>query len=230
MSKSDEARPEPVLFLLAAADALKAYRAKHGHYPREWHHLDLTFANGPYRDTDPGIRPTKEQGNRWRPKDSQYTYALQTPDPATYLIQAVNKDNKVEYEMRPGMDAPKKVLITPEDELCTQEQPRGKIIPEPARFLNATAARFAEFRKKHGEYPRSWEQLDFHWAMVPHKPNEARVRPPAGSGRTWQPLGSDYAYEITRSDKSGYEMRSRNGKGLDDYKLSSTDVSPVPVK
>jgi len=227
MSKSDEARPEPVLFLELAAEAMKDYHAKHGQYPAEWHLLDFTFANGPYRVDDPDVRPTKKMGNRWKPKDCKFTYEIAEADKERYQINALNSEGEAAYLIEPGMTTPRKLLKTEGDDLCTIEQPQGKEIPEPAHFLNAAAARFAEYHKAHGTYPTAWDQLDFHWALIRHKATDAKVRPPAGCGKSWTPLGGKFTYLIVKADKETYEIRSTNTHGLLNYRLTPSDTSPV---
>ena len=229
MSKSDVGRPEPVLFLQLAAKAMADYHAAHGSYPRQWWRLEMTFRNGPYRSTDPDIRPTKEHGDRWRPKDCRFTYRIVHAEQDGYLIEAVNDQGLAEYAMRPGLDTPEKLIERPEDRLCKRERPGGKIIPEAAMFLNAAAEAFAEYHRAHGSYPGSWDTLDFHWALTPHQATDPEVRPPKGCGRRWKPRGAGYTYEIVRSDARGYEIRSTNDQSLQDYRITSEDRSPTPI-
>jgi hypothetical protein len=230
MRKTDVGRPEPVLFLELAASSMENYRSKHAEYADKWYLLDFDFVNGPYYKTDPGIRATREDGNRWQPKLCQYTYEIVSADKDKFLIQAKNTNNLVEYEMTQGMEEPKKVLLTPKDELCTIEQPKGKILPEPVMFLNAASSKFLEYHSRYGEYPKSWNQLDFHWALVPHKASDENVKPPAEGGSSWTPLGANFTYEIVKAKRDFYEIRSTNTYGLQNYRISSSDVSPVLIK
>jgi hypothetical protein len=228
--KSDQGRPEPVLFLELASDAMEEYHKAHGEYARKWFDLGLSFANRPFRTGETGVRPRREDGGRWRPPDCRYTYRIQQADKSTYLIEALNDDGAVVYEMRPGMEAPRKVLAEPGDDLCTAEQPLGKILPEPVMFLNAAAAAFAKYRELHRSYPAAWQDLPFHWALKPHRAADLWARPPANAGLVWTPLGGAYSYEIVRSEWDAYEIRSRNGKGLPDFRISSRDQSPSGVE
>lgn len=110
MSRAKQTWPEPVLFLLLAEHAMRAHRERCGQYAGEWHQLGMTFANGPYHVTDAGIRPTRDHGNRWRPKDCEFTYVIRRADQSDYLVEAVNDAGVVEYEMTPGLAEPRKVL------------------------------------------------------------------------------------------------------------------------
>ena len=132
MKQSDVGRPEPVLFLLEAADAMVDYHEKHGTYPREWYLLDMTFANGPFLVTDPDIRAKKEDGSTWRPRDCEYRYQIARADDKEFLVQALSQQGVAEYEMRRGMEVPCKLIEHQEDLACTLEQPQGKTIPEAA--------------------------------------------------------------------------------------------------
>jgi hypothetical protein len=229
MSKSDVGRPEPVLFLQLAAKAMADYHKAHGTYPRQWWQLDITFCNGPYHITDPGIRPTKEHGDRWRPKDCRFSYRIVQADKDGFLLEAVNEQGVVEYAMRPGLETPRKLVERPEDRLCTRERPQGKIIPEAAMFLNAAAEVFAAYRRDHGTHPGAWDVVDFHWALTPHQATDPEVRPPKGCGTRWKPPGAGYTYEIVRSDPRRYEIRSTNDQNLQDYRIASGDRSPTPI-
>jgi hypothetical protein len=229
MSKSDVGRPEPVLFLQLATKAMADYHTAHGTYPGEWWQLNMTFRNGPYRSTDPDIRPTKEHGNCWRPKDCTFSYRIVQADQDGFLIEAVNEQGVAEYAMRPGWETPRRLVERPEDRLCQRERPRGKIIPEAAMFLNAAAEAFAAYRRAHDAYPGSWDVLDFHWALTPHEATDPAARPPQDCGRRWNPQGASYTYEIVRSDPHGYEIRSTNNQNLQDYRIARGDSSPTPV-
>ncbi|OQW91962.1 MAG: hypothetical protein BWK78_03105 [Thiotrichaceae bacterium IS1] len=109
MEKIHESRPEPILFLLEAADAMEEYRKQHTEYAKEWHLLDITFANGPYHLGDPGTQPAVDDKDRWHPKDCDFTYWIASADKNHFLIQAVNEDNRAMYEIRSGMETPKKL-------------------------------------------------------------------------------------------------------------------------
>ena len=229
MNKSDVGRPEPVLFLQLAARAMADYHAAHGTYPSQWWQLGMTFRNGPYRITDPGIRPTKQDGSLWRPPDCRFSYRIVKAGKDSFLIEALNDQGVAEYAMRPGLDTPQKLIEGPEDRLCKRERPQGKIIPEAAMFLNAAAEAFAAYHRAHGTYPGSWDTLDFHWALTPHQATDLDVRPPKDCGKRWKPQGANYMYEIVRSNPQEYVIRSTNDQNLEDYRIASGDRSPAPI-
>jgi hypothetical protein len=229
LTKGDIQPPEPVLFLELAADAMTKYRASHGEYPKEWYRLDFSFANRPYREGEPGVRPKQEDGNRWRPPECEFEYEIASADAKGYRMLALNREGKAVYEIAPGWETPKKILAEPGDELCTAEQPTSKILPEPVMFLNAAAASFDRYRSIHGEYPKAWTDLNFHWALTPHRASDPATRPPATAARSWRPMGSSYSYEIERADRDFYAIRSLNDRRLPDFRITSRDRSPVPV-
>ena len=109
MMKVHESRPEPILFLLEAADAMEAYRARHGAYASAWHQLDIDFAARPFRLGDPGTHPTPEDERSWRPKDCAYTYWIEPAPPGRFLNRARDDAGAAAYEMEPGLDAPRKL-------------------------------------------------------------------------------------------------------------------------
>lgn len=228
-SRADQGRPEPVLFLELASDAMESFRAKNGFYPTEWYRLDLAFANRPFHSDERDVHPGKEIGNRWRPPDCKFEYEIRAADKDRFEILARNEKGVPVYEIRQGMEEPRKILAEPGDDLCSVERPRGKILPEAVMFLNAAAASFARYRSIHGEYPKAWKDLNFHWALTPHRPSDAAARPPDGALRSWKPMGSAYSYDIERADRDFYAIRSRNEKGLPDFRITSADRSPVPV-
>lgn len=230
MNRSDESRPEPVLFLLEAADAMKEYRQAHPQYAKEWNQLDISFANGPFNEGDPGTRPTKENKTAWRPKGSIYTYWIVSSDKDGFLIQARTDGNRADYEIASGMAAPRNLLVSPENELCTLEQPKGKDIPEPAMFLNAAYSAFQKYHQEHHEYPRSWESVHLHWSLAKHRKSDPSAFPPPGSGNLWKPAGAHFSYIIVTATKSEFEVRSSNTEGRENYYISSGQKYPTLLK
>lgn len=108
MEKIHATQPEAVIFLELAASEMERYRKTNGIFPVEWYLMDITFANGPYRMTDDGIRPKKEMKNIWKPKNCEYTYKIKSANKDGFTIGAINRDGVEEYEMRQGMDTPRK--------------------------------------------------------------------------------------------------------------------------
>lgn len=109
MSKngSDESRHEVDLFMPEAADAMADFYEKRKYYPTEWHHLEITFVNGPYHLTDPDIRPTREMGRLWKPRDCDYTYRITLADQKSFVIDAVNAFGAVEFTINQDLDEPR---------------------------------------------------------------------------------------------------------------------------
>lgn len=108
MEKIHTTQPEAVVFLELAAGAMEQYKQTHGAYPAEWHLMDITFASGPYRMSDQGIRPSKELKNVWKPKNCQYTYVIKSASKNEFAVHALNEQGITEYEMRQGMSTPQK--------------------------------------------------------------------------------------------------------------------------
>jgi len=107
--KIHQSRPEILLFMPEAADQMQEYFEKHESYATEWYMLGFTFANEPYRVEDPDVRPTKEDGNRWKPRACEYTYVIEKADATGFLIHAINADGKVEFQIDNKLEEPKKV-------------------------------------------------------------------------------------------------------------------------
>ncbi len=105
----DIGEKEQNLFLPNAAEEMAKYHKKHGEYPKQWHLLGFDFSFTPYRTDDPEVYPKKEYGDRWRPRDCQYTYVIKEAGKEHFLIQALNKDDRAEWEIRDGQEKPKKV-------------------------------------------------------------------------------------------------------------------------
>ena len=110
MTKADQGRPEPVLFLLEAADAMDAYHQKHHSYAREWNQLDIDFANGPFRLHDPGTHPTPQDKLTWQPKGSSYYYWIVTADRDHFKIEGRDNAGRPVYEITESMKAPKRLV------------------------------------------------------------------------------------------------------------------------
>ena len=106
---NDKGRPEPVLFLLAARDAMEAFRAEHREYAKRWCDLEIEFAAGPYHVGDPGTRPTPENGPQWRPLRCQYSYVIDSATAVDYVVYAINRDGKVEFKVQAGMEYPVRI-------------------------------------------------------------------------------------------------------------------------
>lgn len=114
---TDRGRPEGVLFLLAAMDAMRDYHGKYQRYPPAWHHLDFTFSNtGSYRPDDPDARAKPSDGASWRPRGCKLTYLIKEATATTFRIEAVNDSGEIEYEIEQGMEAPRKVGASPPSE------------------------------------------------------------------------------------------------------------------
>ncbi len=230
MNRPDESRPEPVLFLLEAADAMKEYRQAHPEYAKEWNQLDISFANGPFNEGEPGTRPSKENKTTWRPKGSSYTYWIVSSDKGSFLIQARTDGNRADYEIAPGMAAPRNLLVSPKNELCTIEQPKGKDIPEAAIFLNAAYSAFQKYDQEHHEFPHSWESVHLHWSLAKHRKGDPAAFPPPGTGNVWKPAGSHFSYIIVTATKNEFEVRSSNVEGRENYYISSAQKYPALLK
>ncbi len=230
MNHPDESRPEPVLFLLEAADAMEQYKQTHGEYAAEWNQLDISFANGPYNEGDPGTRPNKEDRTSWRPKGCEYTYWIMSRNKDKFLIQARTQNNRADYEIASGMKVPRSLLVSPENELCNIEQPKGKDIPEAAMFLNAAYSAFQLYYKEHHEFPSSWEAVHLHWSLAEHRKDDPLAFPPPGTGKVWKPAGSHFSYIIVISTKNEFEIRSTNAEAREDYFISADQHFPMLLK
>jgi hypothetical protein len=83
------------LFFRTVRNALASYHAQHGTYPRGWHELGFAFTgDGRYLVSEAGIRATKADGARWRPKRSQTIYSIAYADGKRYVIEAYDLAGK----------------------------------------------------------------------------------------------------------------------------------------
>jgi hypothetical protein len=99
MEKIHAERPEVEQFLPAAQEEMIAYHTENGVYPGEWHMMDITYACGPYRMTDPDVRPTVEMANRWKPRDCYYIYEIISATSGSFKAQAVDDDGNAVFEI-----------------------------------------------------------------------------------------------------------------------------------
>jgi hypothetical protein len=106
MNIMDEARPEPVLFLLEALDVMQEYYAIHKEYPANWNYLEINFASEPFRLGEPNTHPALDTGNKWRPKGCSYTYWIKYATKYSFVIQAINQNNLPEYEITQELNYP----------------------------------------------------------------------------------------------------------------------------
>ncbi len=106
MDKIHKSRPEPVLFLLEALDAMLEYHETHKEFPKKWYLLDIHFANGPFRIGDPNTDSTTVAENKWRPKDCKYIYWIKESTKKSFVIQAINQKKISEYEITEKLKKP----------------------------------------------------------------------------------------------------------------------------
>ena len=106
MKDVDKGLPEPILFMKLALKTMKKYHTDNGVYPKDWYLLNITFVNGPYRIDDIGVAPTQEMGNRWHPKDCEFTYEITSADKEHFIIRAINQEGRIVYEINEKMDRP----------------------------------------------------------------------------------------------------------------------------
>jgi len=107
MEKVHVASPEAEVFLKLAMRAANAFTREHRRCPSSWGEMDITYANGPYRITDPDIRPRPADGATWRPRASNYDYVLEVrQDGKACRVLAVNAHRDVELTIESGMDSP----------------------------------------------------------------------------------------------------------------------------
>jgi hypothetical protein len=109
MEKVHVSSPEPVVFLKLAAQSLEEHRRIHGAYPRKWPELEITYVNGPYRVTDPDIRPQANIEQIWQPKNSNYAYRLTTdPGGSEFQVDALDRAGNIAYYIKSGQATPLK--------------------------------------------------------------------------------------------------------------------------
>lgn len=107
--EADRDLPEPETFLIQAAQEMRAFHDQYKSYARDWYRLGFDYAYPTYRITDSDIWPRPADKNRWRPRGSHFTYVIVKAAGDAFLIEAIGDDKKVAYELRQGMDAPRKL-------------------------------------------------------------------------------------------------------------------------
>jgi hypothetical protein len=109
MSSGDRRHPEAVVVLWYAMRAMENYRRQHGHYAAQWHLLDIELAMPYWYKGDTGLRPEPASGASWRPKGCKSVYIIRHATETAVLIQSVNANGVVEYEIEQGMTDPREV-------------------------------------------------------------------------------------------------------------------------
>ncbi len=101
--------PEQELFLKAALSALEDHHRKFGSYPASWFDLhDFIYSCGGHDQTvSPALHPPASA--RWRPKGCTLTYVIEGATNDRVLVQAVDDNGAVKYEIEPGMKRPREV-------------------------------------------------------------------------------------------------------------------------
>lgn len=101
--------PEQELFLKTALSALEDHHKKFGTYPSSWFDLHgfIYSCGGYYQSIDPALRPPVSA--RWRLKGCTLTYVIEGATNDRVLVQAVDDDGVVKYEIEPGMKKPREV-------------------------------------------------------------------------------------------------------------------------
>jgi hypothetical protein len=107
----DRGAPEAFTFLVFAKKAAQKYQKKYGHYPAHWHDMHFSYAHGPHHTTDQGLQATRADGAIWRPKQAHYRYQIVQASQHDFLMQAINDQGQVEYEVKPAWAAPAKVAL-----------------------------------------------------------------------------------------------------------------------
>jgi hypothetical protein len=92
MNSHDHVRHELLLFLPAAADAMREFHSKAGRFAEHWAWLDMTFANGSYYVNDPDVRPKNTDKVTWKPRRCKYTYNIVEATATSFVIIAYEDD------------------------------------------------------------------------------------------------------------------------------------------
>jgi hypothetical protein len=99
--------PEAEVFLSLAVISVRDFIREHHRCPRQWADLDFTYAYDSYYVTDPDIRPRPQDGTSWKPRNSNYTYLMETDDDGkSCRLVAVDKEGRRELYIQPDMDDP----------------------------------------------------------------------------------------------------------------------------
>lgn len=216
---SDDGSPEQNLFLPAAAEAMQAFREKHGHYPEEWRQLDITFAMyGSYR-YEADVRPGQQNKELWQPRGCDYTYKIAAADRDHFRIQALGWDDEPVYEIRDGLKEPKPLSAS-----GLKLTKTNLTAPEPELFLAAAAASMSDYRKKQGTFSREWRQLEIVYSAVPYRPYSKNIRPNENDVDVWRPRGCDFYYRIAEAGKDNYLIQAINNDGQVRFELRDGEI------
>jgi hypothetical protein len=103
----DRAAPEAVTFLTLAMQAAQRYKNQQGVYPKTWHAMRFSYANGPYHQNDRGLRATKKEGALWQPQKAHYRYVMSQPSGQHFQIQAIDvQTGQPDYVIQSGQTQP----------------------------------------------------------------------------------------------------------------------------
>ncbi|MEO6809791.1 MAG: hypothetical protein ABI353_11825, partial [Isosphaeraceae bacterium] len=221
----DIGAPEQDLFLPEAAEEMSKYHKEHGEYAKQWYLLNFPFAYYGFHTTDPDVLPKKEFGNRWSPRDCEYTYIIKGADRDHFLIQAVNWAGHVDWEIRDGQTEPKQVGNAASKKGNAQQK-----LPEQDLFLLVAAHAMHEQHKRRGEYPKQWYLLDdFTFSPTPYQENDPDVRPKQEFGNRWRPRDCKYTYVIEDADKDHFLIQARNEDGHIEWEIRDNQTEPRKV-
>jgi hypothetical protein len=110
MDKVHVASPEAEVFLKLARASIDRFVAANRRVPQRWSELDMEYAKGPFRVTDPDIRPRSEDGVHWRPRNSSYLYLLEcSPEHLRCRVIAFDKDGTARHSIDTSAPNPRTV-------------------------------------------------------------------------------------------------------------------------
>ncbi len=202
----DRAAPEPMIFLPAAAQAMKAYKQQHREYSSQWRLMEMLFRRDDW--------PTQQNKELWQPRGFEYVYRIASADRDHFLIQALGRDDEPCYEITDGMNVPRALPAAAVKPIRIHPD-----IAEPRLFLPIAAASMNASCREDGRYPSRWNNLRITFSAIPYRIYDLNIRPGDSHKETWMPRGCEYAYRIAPGDGRHFLIQALNERHEVEYQI-----------
>ena len=106
---------------------------------------------------------------------------------------------------------------------------QDKARPEVDLFLPEAAEQMESYKKKHGRYAKSWNELNFDFSGKPYHVSDPGIYPPKDAGDRWKPKACEYTYVIKSASNDQFLIHAVNDRGVAVYEIRQGMESPVPI-